>query len=136
MAASQNFAQPVVPDFTTKVASGISTSSDRYKTVNPIARPKPGNTLGFFQWSEMAFIVNVSGTLRVPWSATAHGVCRIPLGPLRLRSRADLVEHAAIGEMNLLRLRPRAERLLDGEQRQPREPLEGSFGTPLGSLGR
>src|SRR5438552_8275592 len=106
---SQNWPQESVAVFRTRVERGMKTMRVRYRSVNPIARPKPGST--------------------------PPGRDRIIPSLARSRASAgslvDLVEHAAVGEVGLLRPGPAAEDLVDGEQLQRRELLREARGDRL-----
>src|SRR4029078_8777921 len=86
----------------------MRTMSDRSRRVKPMARPKPGRMLSFPRRLR-----------RTPATGRGSGASlRIGLASTLsiLPALGDLVEKAAVGEVGLLRLRPAAEHLVDGEE--------------------
>src|SRR5262245_1294489 len=90
----------MVKVFRNAAASGIRTMKARYSSVKPSARSKPGSTLCRRR------------SVRV--KTIASGL---------LSALQDLVVHAAVVEVLLLRLAPAAEHLVDGEGVDLREVL-------------
>src|SRR5689334_744694 len=89
---------PRLPARTKRPASGIRTTRQSQVSVTPSDRPKPGMTVG----------------RRQPVRKAREAAMSVPRA-------VDLVEGAAVSEVDGLRLRPAAETVVDRDQRELRE---------------